>query len=461
MYNYRRGTEDESSVSAPLASFRCRCRPTMFQELHLTNFKNFREATLELGPFTVLVGANASGKSNLRDAFRFLHGVGRGYDFVGILEEKYSEGSGERAWSGIRGGAGGVAFKNANAFHLAYKSSHPPAAERCKFEMGVEISDRKSTKLTNYEKPRLLYESLEIVSGDRHPRYQAPTENFELDGKDTIPVRLPIKGEETIVQARRDRPIAAQLETGLREGGDDAIIFGNKMMSAAHLARRRMRFLNFDPKALRDPSKTGQRSLGDRGQNLASVLMGLCEDEARKSTLIEWVETLTPMDAKDLEFDVAKHSNEVTLVLVEKDGTKTPMQSASDGTLRFLGLLALLFQDDPPELLFIEEIETGLHPTRLDLLANLIEQRTEQTDTQVIATTHSPLLLQVLDQQTLEDAQLVYRTGDGPDARITPLLQVPTARKVLDKPRQNIRDLHSTGWFERVMAFSGEEAVGP
>ena len=189
--------------------------------------------------------------------------------------------------------------------------------------------------------------------------------------------------------------------------------------------------------------------------------MNLCEDEHRKLTLIEWVETLTPMDAKDVEFDVAKHSNEVTLVLVEKDGTKTPMQSASDGTLRFLGLLALLFQDDPPQLLFIEEIETGLHPTRLDLLANLIEQRTEQTDTQVIATTHSPQFLQVLDDDTLENAQLVYRTGDGPEAQICPLLDVPTARKVLAKPRQNVRDLHSTGWFERVMAFSGEEPVGP
>jgi predicted ATPase len=189
--------------------------------------------------------------------------------------------------------------------------------------------------------------------------------------------------------------------------------------------------------------------------------MNLCEDEHRKSTLIEWVETLTPMDAKDFEFDVAKHSNEVTLVLVEKDGTKTPMQSASDGTLRFLGLLVLLFQDDPPQLLFIEEIETGLHPTRLDLLANLIEQRTEQTETQVIATTHAPQFLQVLDDETLEDVQLVYRTGEGPEAKICPLLDVPTARKVLAKPRQNVRDLHSTGWFERVMAFSGEEPVGP
>ena len=47
--------------------------------LRLTNFKNFADERLAVGPFTVIVGANASGKSNIRDAFRFLHGVGRGY----------------------------------------------------------------------------------------------------------------------------------------------------------------------------------------------------------------------------------------------------------------------------------------------------------------------------------------------------------------------------------------------
>ena len=44
----------------------------MITSLRLKNFKNFADETLKLGPFTVIVGANASGKSNIRDAFRFL-----------------------------------------------------------------------------------------------------------------------------------------------------------------------------------------------------------------------------------------------------------------------------------------------------------------------------------------------------------------------------------------------------
>ena len=68
----------------------------MIKSLRLTNFKNFADETLRLGPFTVIVGANASGKSNLRDAFRFLHGIGSGYTLPEIFGGKYGPGGTKR-----------------------------------------------------------------------------------------------------------------------------------------------------------------------------------------------------------------------------------------------------------------------------------------------------------------------------------------------------------------------------
>jgi AAA15 family ATPase/GTPase len=75
----------------------------MLKKLHLKNFKGFKDAELNLGNFSLLVGTNASGKSNIRDAFRFLHGIGRGYSLADIFGEKYVEG-GVLQWRGIRGG---------------------------------------------------------------------------------------------------------------------------------------------------------------------------------------------------------------------------------------------------------------------------------------------------------------------------------------------------------------------
>ena len=79
---------------------RGRDRSRMLTSLRLIDFKNFREETLHMGPLTVIVGADVSGKSNLRDAFRFLHGIGRGYTPGEIIGGKYGAG-GQQEWAPI------------------------------------------------------------------------------------------------------------------------------------------------------------------------------------------------------------------------------------------------------------------------------------------------------------------------------------------------------------------------
>ena len=70
----------------------------MITSVRMVNFKNFADETLKVGPFTVIVGANASGKSNIRDALRFLHGIGRGYYLPENLGRLYGPGDN---WSGL------------------------------------------------------------------------------------------------------------------------------------------------------------------------------------------------------------------------------------------------------------------------------------------------------------------------------------------------------------------------
>src|SRR5580692_2693698 len=96
----------------------------MFTSLRLERFKNFKDAELKLGPFTVLIGANASGKSNIRDAFRFLHGISRGYSLAEIIGGKYGEG-GQREWSGIRGGIREISYEDRGSFSLLIRMLSP------------------------------------------------------------------------------------------------------------------------------------------------------------------------------------------------------------------------------------------------------------------------------------------------------------------------------------------------
>src|SRR5436309_1502680 len=89
----------------------------MIRSMTLDRFKNFAKAQLPLGPFTLLVGTNASGKSNIRDAFRFVHGVSRGYTLAEIIGEKWIEG-GVLQWKGIRGGTREATFQSSATFAI-------------------------------------------------------------------------------------------------------------------------------------------------------------------------------------------------------------------------------------------------------------------------------------------------------------------------------------------------------
>ena len=118
----------------------------MITSVRLVNFKNFADETLRVGPFTVIVGANASGKTNIRDAFRFLHGIGRGYTLAEILGGRFGQGRQEE-WERIRGGNQIVRFDRA-AFRIISGSAgltavprRTPARSSFRLDLGLRLEE--------------------------------------------------------------------------------------------------------------------------------------------------------------------------------------------------------------------------------------------------------------------------------------------------------------------------------
>ena len=129
----------------------------MLKRPRLNNFKNFEEAELSMGPFTLLVGANASGKSNIREALRFLHAVGRGYTLAEIFDEKWS--AGERQWDGIRGGQREASFRGIGTFEIE-TDFDPPIDEHIAgpthFRYSIMVSVGDSTRPSRVEREGLF-----------------------------------------------------------------------------------------------------------------------------------------------------------------------------------------------------------------------------------------------------------------------------------------------------------------
>lgn len=421
----------------------------MIHELRLADFKNFREAVLPLGNLALLVGTNASGKSNLRDAFRFLHGLGRGYLLAEIIGEKYVEG-GVLQWKGIRGGTREAVYRSGRTFRLATTMTAEGGGGLHTIE--VDVGD-------NGSRPRVVRESLwqdGLMVFDSHPTDDLP----DQEGSPYLFVRLP-RDKQNRKQGKKlrfldNQPVLSQFaENGKVK--QDWKARAQRMIDA--LAS--MRFLDLVPEAMRLPSIPGQVILGDRGENLSSVLQAIVEQSEKKRALLEWIRQLTPLDVNDFDF-VPDQTGKILVTLIESDGQRTSAYSASDGTLRFLAMIAAMLGPDPARFYFFEELDTGIHATRLYLLLQLIEQSVAGGRIQVVATTHSPPLLGFLSESARESASLVYRLPGQPDAHIRKIVDIPEARHILQT--RSLGRLLESGWLENAVAFlepDGQEGAAP
>jgi predicted ATPase len=222
----------------------------------------------------------------------------------------------------------------------------------------------------------------------------------------------------------------------------------DKSRSRVREAMRSATFLGIRPDVTRDYVPAGTPELGGDGRNLSAIAKELCERSGGKERLVDWMSEVCAPSVRDLDF-VETELGDVMLQLVEEDGARVSARSLSDGTLRFLGQLVALLAAEPSSMLVIEDIESGLHPRRLDLLVELLEGTTNERGIQVIATTRSPLVLRALSRPAVESAVLFARVA-GRDGSV--------ARRLGDLPhfaeiagRRGVDQVFASGWLERAL----------
>ncbi len=456
----------------------------MITSLRLVDFKNFADETLRVGPFTVIVGTNASGKSNIRDAFRFLHGIGRGYTLAEILGGRFGQGRQEE-WERIRGGNQIVRFDRA-AFRIISGSAGLTAVPR-------RTSARSSFRLDlglRLEEDDVVYTVEVGASARRSSQFLVIGEGLRIGSREVFTSRRdesagapePLASDEThdgnYITLVEPDPLLLRLGPSEQGNSTEEVPVDARQPALAQIPKRQavaanhrdrveqvidylaaMRFPALDPYMMRQPVLPDQNMLGDSGVNLPAVLHGICSDRKRKKTLISWTRGLTPTDVQDLEFPVDPITGRIHLVIREKNERRFVAESASDGTLRLLGVLAALFGSKPAKLYFFEDIEDGFHPSRLRLLLELIERETVRRGIQVVTTTHSPDLLAQANDRTFGDMSLVCRREDSENTVIRPVTKLPNAGRL--RRSQGLGRLHATGWMEDMIAFEGDDEAAP
>lgn len=349
------------------------------RSFRLKNFKAVRDSsTIKLTPLTAFIGNNGSGKSSIIEGLE---------TFQAIVEQGL--GKAMQQWRGFE--------------HIWHKGvSH-----------------------------RLL------ESGEERPCHTNPI-SFDLRGR------------------TEESAFSATMQINMGPGGNEIFIqhenFAEKNRSQIDRdARGAVNFLYKNKKALRHPSELSARSgesifgrifsefvsnwqfvslipqvmgfpkpqkltgdptrLEKEGSNIAEYLLSIRKlDQSAFDGIVETLQYILPY-ARDLQPALTSELERTVYLQLTEGDFKVPGWLLSTGTLRIVALLALLRHPTPSPLIVIEEIENGLDPRTIHLLVDEIRNAIESGRTQVILTTHSPYLLDLLD---LSHIVLVDRVNGEP-----------------------------------------------
>ena len=366
----------------------------LFHRLRLSGLLSFGPGGIDLPleRLNVLIGSNGSGKSNLLEAISLLQAAPRG------ISEPFSN------TGGIREGL----WKGAN------RSSSVTVETSVDFPPGGML--RHLLTLTERGgRPIVAEERVEpTVARSGHDEdlvyFQRPPDEWEVSS--SARRRAPSLADSE-GSGGCQRPRFVELLGGALRGHSFLCDVSSPLfpplwhLSEQYRSIRLYRNWSFGPHAtLRQPCVAHARSdfLEESGENLPLVLSHL--RGLHRNKLLGALRKLFD-GIVDVQCPVT--GGAVSLFLEEAGNRSIPATSLSDGTLRYLCLLAVLLHPEPPSLIGIEEPELGLHPDLLPGLADLLVDASERT--QLVVTTHSDVLVDALTERP--ESIVVCEKHDG------------------------------------------------
>ncbi len=393
----------------------------MLKRVQVKGYKSLCDTEVRLSPLTLLFGANAAGKSNFLDALQLLSKLGTSRTLKEAFEPPCRGKPLESFTLGEKGLKGLIeeerlTFSIEADLHLS--DAVVQAVNRQISEMRRPSGGDRSEDVA--DRPARIRE--------RDLRYRIEIEMLPRSGilrtTDEYLAALNSKGEPTgrrqpFVE-RNGEKIHLRLEGQAHPTYYDRYL-DHTILSMPHYpphyphlvaARRELEswlFFYFEPRErmrVANPIKE-VRHIGLMGEELAAFLNTLRALEPRQFDAVEKALCTIMPNVDGIEMDLSD-LGEVELRLKE-NGVAIPARVLSEGTLRMLGLLALTGADEPPSLVGFEEPENGVHPRRIRLIAELLKTRAKIGPTQYIVTTHSPILPDLLPDDSLFVVQQVER----------------------------------------------------
>jgi predicted ATPase len=320
--------------------------------LTLRNILSFREPPpLELRPLNILIGANASGKSNLISCIQLLQALPNSLS-------RFIRDPDAWIWKGP-------------------KRTEDAARVTCQFEAEEEAL---TYEIAFSAVERTLVIQTEVLEASENLGHITPFLNrfagsLQIEGQTAPEQGSPhIPRNESVLEAYRN-PVAPNPITRSARAFSDIRIYRGFHTGENDETRRGV------------SSSGPKHPLAENGYNLALVLDEMDFHRSMKKVK----EYLHRLSDRFEDIKVRIEVGRANVYARERGIGMIPAAGLSDGTLKFLCLMAVLFDPNPGHLICIEEPEIGLHPDALSLVADALREASSRT--QIVITTHSDALI--------------------------------------------------------------------
>jgi len=367
------------------------------KKIKVSNFKTFKDLDLELGSFNVVIGANASGKSNFVEIFQFLKDIRKdglknavsmhgtmssiinlkcpAEDMLRICVEKNGECN-----NGVVSSSSFDVFVMRSEYDISIQSDMEISEEKLSYQF-IDCN-RQQYKVTTYrdvkDKQKLKYD-----------------------------IEPPTKVREKGLLRSVSQMFTPDMEWELEP--DDILVNSPYLHPSEWKALfSRISCYNIGPRRAKEPTSTaGKAELEEDGNNLAIILNNIIEDEDDRRKLCNLVKDLLPFVK---EVGTEKFAEKSLMITLQEDYYENKNLRAdllSDGTVNITALIVALYFEEK-EVVIVEEPERNIHPHLISRVVEMMKEASKKK--QIIVTTHSP---EVVKHAGLDNLLLISRDNDG------------------------------------------------
>jgi predicted ATPase len=342
----------------------------MLRRLRVAGFKSLQEVEVTLPRIAVLFGPNAAGKSNLLDAIQALSRIGTQRTLADALSEPI-RGYPIESFTFPSGGLAELLGSRSASFSLEADLASGKDSYRYRIEIRI---DPGSGKLSTAEEYLARLTTRGESRGNAIIERVGDKLHLRRKSKPAHPREEPIGGNHSIL-------------SDLRWGGEE---YKGLEQVRRELSDWRTYFL--DPRvAMRSAQPPSDvQDIGVLGGDIAPFLFKLyAENPKHFQAVARTLRSIIP-SVENVTVDLDNRRGTLDL-LIRQGGVDYSSRIVSEGTMRVLALCAIAVSPWGSSLLTFEEPENGVHPRRLELIAELLVALALEQQRQVVVTTHSPL----------------------------------------------------------------------